>query len=141
MSVPSRSRSRAGIWRWWCSDRFRITDSRFFFLRTSGHGDEIYTSKSCSAAIEECDELMERGFFEVSVENSRTKDCRQIEKHELCGDNDLANVQQVLGGPTLVNYLAVKPHQGAVQVSYLADSRTKEDLRGIVFIRSEIEEG
>jgi hypothetical protein len=139
MSAPSRSRSRTNIGRWWCSDRFGITDSRFLFLRTSGHGDEIYTSKSCSAAIEECDELVESGFFEVSVEKSRAKDCRQIEKHELCGDDDLADVQQVSDSSASANYLAVKPHQGAVQVSYLADSCTKEDLGGMVFIRSEIE--
>ena len=84
---------------------------------------------------------MESGFFEVSVENGGTQDGGQIEKHELCGDNDLMNVQRVLDSSSPVDYLAIKPHQGTIQVSYLADSSAKEDLEEVVFVGSEVGQG
>ena len=40
--------------------------------------------------------------------------------------------------PTQVDYLAVEPHQGPIQVSYLANSSTKEDLEGMTFMGGEL---
>ena len=84
---------------------------------------------------------MESGLFEVSVENGGTQNGGQIEKHELCGDNNLMDVQWVLDDSSPADYLAIKPHQGTIQVSYLADSSAKEDLEEMVFMWSEVGRG
>ena len=84
---------------------------------------------------------MESGFFEVSIEDGGTQDGRQIEKYELCRDNDLMDAQWVLDGSNPADYLAIKPHQGTIQVSYLADSSAKEDLEEVVFVESEVGQG
>jgi len=97
-------------------------------LWTRGHSNQVYTSEGRGASVNECDELVKSGLFEVSVENGGTQDGGQIEKHELCGDNDLMDVQWVLDDSSSADYLAIKPHQGTIQVSYLADSSAKEDL-------------
>jgi len=77
---------------------------------------------------------VERGFFEVSVENGGAQDGGQIEKHELCRYNDLMDAQWISDGSSSADYLAIKPHQGTIQVSYLANSGAKEDLEAMVFM-------
>lgn len=84
---------------------------------------------------------MESGIFEVSVENGGTQDGGQIEKHKLCRDNNLMDVQRVLDDSSPVNYLAIEPHQGTVQISYLTNSSAKEDLEEMVFMGGEVGRG
>lgn len=49
------------------------------------------------------------------------------------------DAQWVLDGSCLADYLAIKPHQGTIQVFYLANSGAKEDLEEMVFMGSDIE--
>ena len=77
---------------------------------------------------------MESGFFEVSIEDGGAQDGGQVEKHELCGNDDLIDVQWILDYSGQVDYLAVKPHQGAIQVSDLANSGAEEDLEEMAFM-------
>ena len=76
----------------WHSSRFRVTDSRFLLLRARGYGNQIYTSESRSTPVKKRDKLVKSSLFEVPIENSGTQDSRKIEKHELCGDNNLMEV-------------------------------------------------
>lgn len=85
---------------------------------------------------------MESGLLEVSVEDGRAENGRQIKQDKLCGNNDLiVGVQRHLNSFFTVDYLAVKPHEGTVQVSYLADSRAKEYLEEILFTKSDMNGG
>ena len=76
VSAPSSNGSQTNIWRRGCGGRFRVTDSRFLFLRTGRPCDQVYTSESRSTPVEECNKLVEIGFLEIPIENSGAKDGR-----------------------------------------------------------------
>ena len=76
VSVPSFKSSQTNVWSRGYGGRFRVTDSWFLLLRTSGPSDQVYTSESRNTSIEERDELVESGFLEVSVEDGGAKDSR-----------------------------------------------------------------
>jgi hypothetical protein len=57
--------------------------------------DHKDSSKSGDAAVDESDELMERRLPEVTIEDCRAYDSREIEEDELNGNHNLPQYQSV----------------------------------------------
>jgi hypothetical protein len=52
-------------------------------------GDDKYSGKCCSTAVEEGNDLVEARSFEVPIEDSGADNGRQIEQYKLCWYDDL----------------------------------------------------